>query len=281
MREKISACVITFNEERKLPRCLDSLRWCDEIVVLDSFSTDRTLEIARKYTDNIVQQAWLGYVGQRNRIRELAQYPWLLFLDADEEVSEGLREEILELFNRGTHPYVGFEFPRQVYYLSRWIRYGEWYPDIKLRLFNKAYGRTEGEEPHDKVVVSGPVCRLRNPIWHYTYDGIDDHLRTLNRFSSISARQKFVAGARFRWWDLITRPLFRFFKGYLMRGGFLDGAHGLVIAIISSFGTAMKYAKLWELHRRKSERYREFPETSPPPRRRRFTRKPGGPAPRA
>lgn len=270
MREKISACVMTFNEERKLPRCLESLKWCDEILVLDSFSTDRTLEIARSYTDHVHQQAWLGYVGQRNRVRELATYPWLLFLDADEEVSAGLRDEILRIFEQGPAPHVGFEFPRQVYYIGRWIRFGEWYPDVKLRLFNRAFGRTEGAEPHDKVVVSGPVLRLRNPIWHYTYDGLDDHLSTMNRFSTISARQKFVAGRRFRWIDLLTRPGLRFLKGYLLGGGFLDGAHGLLIALISAFGVAMKYAKLWELERRKDDRFRDFPEIYP--RRKRPTR---------
>lgn len=263
MREKISACIMTFNEERKLPRCLESVKWCDEILVLDSFSTDRTVEIARSYTDCVHQQAWLGYVGQRNRVRELATHPWLLFLDADEEVSEGLREEILHHFEHGLAPYVGFEFPRQVFYIGRWIRFGEWYPDVKLRLFNRDYGRTEGAEPHDKVVVSGPVLRLRNPIWHYTYDGLDDHLGTMNRFSTISARQKFVAGQRFRWLDLLTRPGLRFLKGYVFRGGILDGAHGLIIALVSAFGVAMKYAKLWEFERRKTKQFRELPDDYP------------------
>ena len=124
----------------------------------------------------------------------MSTHPWILFLDSDEEVSPDLREEILREFERGTGRYFGYEFPRQVYYLGKWIRHGEWFPDVKLRLFKKDHGRTEGQEPHDKVVVNGPVKRLRNPIWHYTYDDIRDHLETLNRFSTITAQQRFVQG---------------------------------------------------------------------------------------
>jgi len=260
MREKISACVITFNEERKIARCLRSVTWCDEIVVLDSFSTDRTVEICRQFTDRVYQHEWLGYVGQRNLIRDMANFPWVFFLDSDEEVSLGLREEIIHEFERGTDPYVGYEFPRQVYYLGRWIRHGEWYPDVKLRLFKKEFGRTEGLEPHDKVVITGPVKRLKNPLWHYTYDDIRDHLETLNRFSTITAQQRFVQQHPFRWTDIVIRPLLRFLKGYFLRGGFRDGTHGYVIAMICAFGVFAKYAKLWELEGRRRGEFNEIPE---------------------
>ena len=259
MRDKISACVLCFNEENKIERCLSSLTWCDEIVVLDSFSTDRTPELCRKFTDKFFQRQWLGYVGQRNTVREFASHPWLLFMDSDEEVSPALRDEILRELDNPSGNYIGYEFPRQVYYLGRWIRHGEWYPDVKLRLFNKVYGRTEGQEPHDKVVVNGPVKRLKNPVWHYTYDDITDHLNTVNRFSSITARQRFVQKASFKWSDLLVRPLFRFVRGYFLRGGFLDGAHGLMIAVINSYGVFVKYAKHWELIRRQQADFHEFP----------------------
>lgn len=260
MREKISACVITFNEEQKIERCLRSVTWCDEIVVLDSFSQDRTLELCRKFTSRVYQHEWLGYVGQRNLVREMSQYPWILFLDSDEEVSPGLRDEIVREFEQGTGRFVGYEFPRQVFYLGRWIRHGEWYPDVKLRLFRKEYGRTEGQEPHDKVVVNGAIKRLRNPLWHYTYDDIRDHLDTLNRFSTITARQRQVQGATFRWTDLLLRPFLRFIKGYFIRGGFLDGAHGFIIAILCSYGVFIKYAKHWEFRLREQGRFQDAPE---------------------
>jgi glycosyltransferase involved in cell wall biosynthesis len=267
MREKISACVIAFNEERKIRRCLSSLTWCDEIIVVDSFSTDRTVEICREFTDRVYQREWLGYVGQRNLVREMSNYPWIFFLDSDEEVSVGLRDEIMGEFERGTGEHVGYEFPRQVYYLGRWIRHGEWYPDVKLRLFKKAFGRTEGQEPHDKVVVNGLVKRLRNPVWHYTYDDIRDHIDTLNRFSTITAQQKFVEESPFRWYNLFFRPMFRFLKGYFLRGGFLDGVHGFMIALMSAYGAFLKYAKLWELEIRQKGGFSDLPDKYPPTRR--------------
>ena len=260
MQPKVSACVITLNEEQKVRRCLQSLTWCDEIVVLDSYSTDQTVEICRQFTERVYQHEWLGYVAQRNLVRDMAWHPWILFLDADEEVSPGLREEIQAEFQRGTTPFVGYVFPRQVYYVGRWIRHGEWYPDTKLRLFAKEYGRTEGQEPHDKVVVHGPVKRLRSPLWHYTYDDISDHLTTLNRFSSITARQRFVQNDRFHWYDLLFRPFLRFFKGYVMRRGFLDGQHGFMIAVLSAYGVFVKYAKQWELEQRDRPGFKMLPD---------------------
>jgi len=259
MREKISACVICFNEERKIRRCLSSLGWCDEIIVMDSFSTDNTAAICREYTERVYQHEWLGYIAQRNMVRDLALHPWILYLDSDEEISPDLRDEILAEFNRGTDVFVGYEFPRQVYYIGRWIRHGEWYPDVKLRLFRKNRGRTEGIEPHDTVVVKGPVKRLKSPVWHYTYDDLRDHLDTVNRFSTISAQQKFVQEEPFRWLDLFFRPPFRFLKGYILRAGFLDGMHGFIIAVVSVYAAFAKYAKLWELERRQKHYFRELP----------------------
>ena len=246
-REKISACVIVFIEERKIRRCLESLTWCDEIVVLDSFSTDRTVAICREYTDRIFQHVWMGYVGQRNKVRELARFPWILNIDSDEEVSPGLRHEIEEAFAYGPPAFRGYEFPRQVFYLGRWINHGEWYPDIKLRLFAKDRGRSGGQEPHDQVFVNGPVKLLKGHLWHYTYDDLHDHLETMNRFSSITAQEKMRAESHFRWTDFLFRPPLRFLKAFFLRRGFMDGWRGFLIALISAFGVAMKYAKLWEL----------------------------------
>jgi glycosyltransferase involved in cell wall biosynthesis len=260
MREKISACILCCNEEQKIERCLRSLTWCEEIVVLDSFSTDRTVEICRRFTDQVHQHTWLGYVGQRNLIRQMARHSWLLFVDADEEVSPGLRDEIVREFERGNGRYVGYEFPRLVFYLGRWIRHGEWYPDVKLRLYHRDFGRTEGIEPHDKVVVTGPVKRLRHPLWHYTYDDVRDHLETLNRFSSIMGRELFVEGRRFGMSDLLLRPTFRFLRGYVLKRGFMDGLHGFAVAAISSFGVFVKYLKLWELTRQRDGSMRRFPD---------------------
>jgi glycosyltransferase involved in cell wall biosynthesis len=245
-RPKISACVMTFNEEHNMRRCLESLSFCDEIIILDSFSTDKTMEICKEYTGKFYQEAWKGYITQRNRLREIATFDWVLFLDADEEVSPSLRDQILYHFRIGTGKYMGFEFPRQVFYLGKWIRHGEWNPDIKLRLFRRDKGYSGGQEPHDMVIVEGPVKTLTGKLWHYTYNDLAHHLNVVNRFSSISAREMYQSGRRFHIWDLLTRPLARFLKGYFIKCGFLDGLRGFIIAIIVAYGVAIKYAKLWE-----------------------------------
>lgn len=252
MHNNISACIITYNEEQNIRRCLESVTWCDEIVVVDSYSTDHTVQICHEYTDQVHQNEWGGYIAQRNYIRHLASNPWILYLDADEEVSPELREDIQREFQGQQDDVDGYEFPRLVYYLGKWIRRGEWYPDMKLRLFRKQKGRSGGVEPHDQVIVQGEVKRLRGPIWHYTYKDLFDHLDTMNRFSNISAQSKFEHGDRFSWSDFLFRPAWRFFKGYFIKLGMLDGLRGFIIASISAFGVGMKYAKLWELTWRES-----------------------------
>jgi glycosyltransferase involved in cell wall biosynthesis len=253
----ISACIITFNEEHNLRRCLDSVTWCHEIVVLDSFSTDKTVDIAREYTDRVFQKEWQGYIHQRNSIRDMATGEWVLFLDADEEVSDRMREQILEELGGGANGAVGYSFPRLVYYLGKWIRHGEWYPDKKLRLFVRERGVSGGEEPHDMVIVDGPVKTLSGEIFHYTYDSISHHVAQMNRFSQISAEAKFKAGKQFRWFDFLWRPPFRFFKSYVIKLGVLDGWHGMLIASVSAFGVMVKYAKLRELHLLAHQRRRD------------------------
>ena len=243
---KISACVTAGNEEDKIAACLASLTWCDEIIVVDSYSKDKTFEISKQYTPHVYQHPWEGYIAQKNYIRTLANHPWILFVDADEVVSKDLREEIEQEFAKGPGDTVGYSFPRMVHYLGKWIRHGEWYPDMKLRLFRKDVGYSAGQEPHDRVVVDGPVKTLRSPLYHFTYDDLSDHITTLNRFSSISADEKFGRGLPFRWCDLIFRPPFRFFKSYILKTGFLDGRQGLIIAVLSAYGVFIKYAKLLE-----------------------------------
>lgn len=246
MRAKVTACITCMNEEQNIRRCLESVKWCDEIVVVDSFSTDRTTDICREYTDRVYQHEWLGYIGQKNLIRGMATHPWILFLDADEEVSPGLRNEILNELGRHPNPFAGYRFPRKVFYLNKWICHGEWYPDIKLRFFLKDKGHSTGREPHDLVVVDGPVKTLKSPLYHYTYNNIREHLDTLGRFSAITAEEKFKEGERFHYTDWLVRPPWRFFKAYILKLGFLDGRRGFFIASLSAFAVLIKYAFLWE-----------------------------------
>jgi len=253
MREKISACITAGNEEKGIRRCLESLTWADEIVVVDSFSTDATASICREYTERVYQHRWLGYIGQKNLIKDLATHDWIMFVDADEEVSPDLRDTIVDEFSsERSADFDGYQFPRLVWYLGKWIRHGDWYPDTKLRLFRKSKGKCAGEEPHDRIEVAGPIKTLKADLFHYTYDDIEDQIRTLNRFSSITAKSHKANGRIFRLIDLLFRPAFKFFRYYILKAGFLDGMPGLIIAVSTSFTVFVKYAKLWELQKRPS-----------------------------
>ena len=248
MREKISACITAGNEEKNIRRCLESVRWVDEIIVVDSFSLDRTAEICKEYTKLVYEHKWLGYIGQKNLIKSLASNPWILFIDADEEISPELRDEILNEFSNGACAnFDAYECPRMVKYLGKWIKHGDWYPDFKLRLFQKDKGLCGGQEPHDRTIVDGPVKQLQNNIYHYTYTDIGDQIATINNFSGISAKADYNEGRSLRISDLLFRPLFRFLRCYFLKLGFMDGLQGLIIACNVSYGVFVKYAKLWEL----------------------------------
>lgn len=243
----VTACVVTFNEEANIERCLSSVDWCDEIVVVDSFSTDRTVEMAKRFTDNIIQREWPGFRAQKEFARQQGTGEWSLLIDADEEVSPELKAEILLALQGGQA--VGYTVPRLVFFLGRWIRHGDWYPDRKLRLYRTAAGEVKGIDPHDYVEVEGPVGKLNHPLFHYTYDDIAHHIRTSNTFTSILAREMHQRGKRFSYIDLLFRPGWKFLRGYLFKAGFLDGFAGLAIALVSAFSTCEKYLKLHELQR--------------------------------
>ena len=254
MREKVSACITAFNEETKIRRCLKSVAWADEIIVVDSHSTDNTVEVCKEYTDRVHAHDWLGYIGQKNLIKDMANYDWILFVDADEEVSEELRDEIIkELESDSCKDMAGYEFPRMVKYLGKWIKHGDWYPDIKLRLFRKDRGSCTGVEPHDRVEVHGSVKRLSGHLHHYTYDSIEDQVISINRFSTITARGWSEDGRRARMWDIMLRPFFRFVRCYFFRMSILDGLRGFTIAVLTSYGVFVKYVKLWEFNLRKEQ----------------------------
>jgi glycosyltransferase involved in cell wall biosynthesis len=245
----ISAAVITKNEEDNIRDCLSSLAWTREIVVLDSGSLDDTLKIAREFTDKVFVEEWRGYTEQKNAAVDHCSGRWVLSLDADERVSEELRREIEERLSveDGGLP-DGFLIPRLSFYLGRWVRRGGWYPDRKLRLFRKGRGRWSGNGLHEQVEVSGKVEKMNHPLLHYTYRDISNHLLKMDRYTTLAAQQNFQEGNRARIWDLTLRPGFKFINMYLLRGGFLEGRAGLVIALLGSFYVFLKYAKLWELN---------------------------------
>ncbi len=250
---KISAVVVCFNEEKNIERCLKSLLWTDEIVIVDSFSTDRTLDICRKYTDRIYQRRWKGINDQKRYAVSLARNEWVIVIDADEVVTEELKEEIKERLTADKGRYDGYMIKRHTYYLGRWINHCGWYPDYKLRLFKKSKCRFIGEDPHDKISVEGKVGKLKGEIYHFTYENIADHLRTINSFSDTVAKNMFKKGERFLLLKMLFKPPVKFFETYIYKLGFLDGIPGLIIAVLSSYYVFLKYAKLWEMRNEKGK----------------------------
>lgn len=243
----VSAIVVCFNEEDRIEDCLESIRWCDEIVVVDSFSTDRTPEICRRYTDRFVQRQWNGYRDQKAFAHSQASKDWVLLVDSDERVTPELKEEILSVLAGKNGRYAGYAVPRLVNYLDRWWWHGGWYPDYDVRLFRRERATWGGSDPHEKILVDGPVCRLRHPLHHYSYRNIEDHLERINRFTSISSRELRKEGGQWRLSAALLRPAVRFFRSYFLKRGFLEGFAGFYVAVTAAVYVFLKYAKLWEL----------------------------------
>lgn len=244
---EISVVIITYNEERNIEAALKSVAdIASEIIVVDRYSTDETVKIARKYTDRVILREWTNFADQKNYGNEKAIHPWILSLDADERVSDELRTEILQL--KGEEPEcAAFSMPRRTFYLGRWIRHSGWYPDRKIRLFSKDKARWEGKYVHEALVVDGEVCKLRGHLHHYTYGSIRDHIDRINAFSDLGAQKLYAQKKKCRWYQLAVIPSLLFLKSYFWRGGVLDGFAGFVISVLHGYSIFIRYAKLREI----------------------------------
>ena len=252
MPTKISATVITYNEEQNIRRCLESLAWADEIVVVDSMSADRTVGICREFGAKVIQRPWPGHVRQKNFAMEQASHQWVISLDADEQLSAPLKEEIMALRESealGKKGIAGYYMPRRTQYLGQWINHCGWYPDRKLRLFDKTRCRWGGDDPHDSIICDGRTDCLKGDILHYSFPGISSHLATIDNFTTIAARGLKAANRKASLWDIVLRPPFTFFKMYVLSMGFLDGLPGLAVCVLSACHVFVKYVKLWEYWR--------------------------------
>jgi glycosyltransferase involved in cell wall biosynthesis len=240
---KISATIITFNEERNLPRAIESLRCCDEIVVVDSGSTDRTTEIAERFGARVLEANWRGYAGQKNYASDQATYDWILSIDADEALSEDLEGEIWALKKKGPDC-DAYTVPRLAQYLGKWILHSGWYPDRKIRLFDRRKASWRGEYVHESVFCDGGrVGQLQGNLLHYTCDSLTEHLRTMNRYTTLAAEEVVARKKAVGYRQLLLDPPWTFFKSYVLQRGFLDGIEGLAIAYMASLYTFLKYAK--------------------------------------
>jgi len=248
---KISAVIITFNEEQNIGRCLDSLdKLADEIVVVDSYSTDKTQEICINKGARFIQNPFNGHIEQKNYAVSQAYYDYILSLDADEVLSEELRKSISHAKNNWN--YDGYSFNRLTSYCGEWIRYCGWYPDKKLRLWDRRKGSWGGVNPHDHVVMksNSSTSHLSGDLLHYSYYTIRQHVSQINRFSDIAAQAAYDKGRKSHFvLDILLNPLLTFFKKYFLKLAILDGCYGFVISINSAFGKFLKYIKLRELNR--------------------------------
>lgn len=245
---KISCIIITRNESKSIRRCLQSISWADEIILVDSRSTDGTKQIASEFTQKIFDSEWKGFGAAKEFAKEKASGDWILSVDADEVVPEGLREEIQRAI-RSEDPPNGYFIPRRSNFLGRWIKHGGWYPDLVLRLFRRDSGNFTDRLVHEEVKVEGRTGRLSHDLLHYTDPDFEHYLGKLNRYTTLDALQLHQAGREAKLPDILLRPPLAFLKMYLLKAGFLDGTCGLILAVASAFHVFSKYVKLWHLGR--------------------------------
>jgi glycosyltransferase involved in cell wall biosynthesis len=245
----ISVPIIASNEARNLPRLLASVHgWVAEIVVVLNNTTDNSAEIARSYGARVETSSWLGYRDTKNLALGFVTQPWVLALDADEEVSPALKANILNFFgSTQADSFAGARFPRKVWFLGRWITHGDWYPDLSLRLFKHSAGKWAGSAEHDSIQLEGPVTRLEGDLYHFSNPTISSHVQKMVVFSDYFLKRQLEAGKNeASLLQIISRPAWRFFRAYILRAGFLDGFPGLYIAFSTAFSTFIRYCRLYE-----------------------------------
>jgi glycosyltransferase involved in cell wall biosynthesis len=241
----LSACIITFNEADRIEACLRSLSFCDELLVVDSHSSDGTRELAAAIGARVIERDWPGYRSQKQFAVDAATHDWVLCVDADERVSEALRREITDLRERGFGDAAGYSLPRITDYFGRFLRHGNAYPDRLVRLFDRRRGGWTGEEIHENTRVSGRVARLSGHLEHFSYRSLGDHLNRMQRYADLMAQALYARGRRCGLTPVLVNPYWRFVRGYLLRLGFLDGWRGLVFALIEAGYVRRKYLGLF------------------------------------
>lgn len=242
----LSCAIITLNEEDNISRTLVALSFIEDIVVIDSGSTDKTVEIAKSLGARVFYRKFVNYADQKNFAIEQTKFDWVLAIDADEVVSDGLQTEISDLFTQNQLQSVGYLIPRLTYYLGKWIRFGGYYPNYQIRLFKKTAGEFSGGLVHERVKLSGKPIKLKNPLYHYSYKNISDHLQFIDRYSSLFAEEEFRKGKTSSVFWAFLKACFKGFYMYWIRLGILDGKQGFVLALLGFYYNFLKYLKLYE-----------------------------------
>lgn len=251
---RVSAKINVYNEEANIADVCETVAWADEIVIVDSASTDRTQEIARRYTDRVFNHSFRGYKDKHEFSDSMTTGDWIFWIDADERVTPELRAAIEALRERdpATLP-DGFRIVRRTYYLSRWIKHSGWYPDYQMRLYRKAASYWDGIAPHETARVKGRIETLPGELLHYTKRSLSEHHRVLDSYTTLAAAHHFKQGRRVRALDLFILPIAAFIRTYLLKQGFRDGVPGLIIALQTAYSVFLKFAKVWENHQRETK----------------------------
>ena len=245
MKLPLSVCIITHNEEDNIARCLKSLSFAGEIIIIDSGSTDNTLKIIKKFKNiKLTSRKFDNYVNQKNHALGKASHEWVLALDADETVPPELASELHKILS--DPKYEAYQIPRLTRYLGKWIRHGGWHPDYQTRLFKKKSGKFTGMFVHETVKINGKTGRLKNPLHHYSYKNIADHIRFINRYSDLTAGEKILQGKKAGVLFSFMEGLWKFFSMYILKLGFLDGREGFILAIFGFYYNFLKYIKVYE-----------------------------------
>ncbi len=247
---RLSVVTIALNEERNIVQCLESVRWADELIVVDSGSSDRTVELAKGFPARVMQLPWRGYGATKNDALQHATGDWILWLDADERVTPELAAEIRTKVQENDGTYAGYTVARRAYFLGKWIRHCGWYPSRVTRLFRRSSGKFTENKVHEQLLLEGPTGHLHNDLLHYTDPNLYHYCEKFNRYTSLAAEDMHAAGERFSLYDVLVRPPFMFFKMFVLRRGFLDGMHGFILSAVSMTYVFVKYAKLWELQKK-------------------------------
>lgn len=242
----ISAVVITKNEERNIEECLRTLRWADEIIVVDAGSTDKTVALAKKGTKKVFVRPWEGYGAAKNFATSRAKGEWILWVDADERVPEELRNEIRGIVGNSENAVSAYDIPRKAFFLGTWIRHCGWYPGRVIRLFRRSRGKFTEERVHERIQIDGRVESLQSDLLHFTDPNLFHYLEKFNRYTTLASEELTMKGQGFRLSNLLFNPPWMFLKMYVLKRGFLDGIPGLVLCVLSSCYVFTKYAKLWE-----------------------------------
>ncbi|MGZ5278617.1 MAG: glycosyltransferase family 2 protein [Pseudobdellovibrionaceae bacterium] len=251
MKLPISLIVITLNEERNIERCIRSVPFASDILVVDSKSQDQTRQIASSLGARVIEKSWSGYGPQKKFATEQATQDWILSLDADEVLSPELAKEIQDRFS-SLNPQTGYEMPRKSWHLGRWIRHGGWYPDYQLRLYHRQHSQWPEAQIHERVQAR-QIERFQAPLLHYVFLNLADQVETNNRYSSLLAEKDFNSGKKFSLFKLIVKPWTKFMETYFLKLGFLDGQAGFIISISAAYSIFLRWAKMAELQRKKEE----------------------------